>query len=231
MFTLVELLIVATAVGAVMWLVGVAYGVCSVGGPTPRPGHQCRRRLLVNQREDRRDDLRVGAEVNEAEAAKFAARLRERPLDVAARGLFADWLEENGAEPTRVEMHRKLMAEPADDWHYDRLGEFLRNCFFRQGVKTERLSWGKYRHSPLGCYETFDLRPGVEELPPAVDANPEMAEDGVHWTRARLDDVEMGYWWDGDGSLVFGVQGLWLYNGDCKKVYRWESLGFCPWGH
>lgn len=74
-----------------------------------------------------------------------------------------------------------------------------------------------------GCYSTFDLNDGVEQL----ESAPVGGEwnDGIEWRRFRLGDYEMQYYWDGDGVLEFRLpDGSWLCNGDCKKDYVWEHV-------
>jgi hypothetical protein len=74
-----------------------------------------------------------------------------------------------------------------------------------------------------GCYSTFELNDDVEEMPP----EPVGGEwnDGLSWTRARLDAIEMRWYWDGDGVLEFRLpDGSWLSNTDCKKDYIWEYM-------
>lgn len=37
--------------------------------------------------------------------------------------------------------------------------------------------------------------------------------------------IEVGWFWDGDGTLVFNIPGLGtLNNNDCKKDYEWEWI-------
>jgi hypothetical protein len=107
----------------------------------------------------------------------------------------------------------------------DTLGECLRNMFF-----AEEWSWygpwssGKYRK--LGCYSTFEVAPGVEELP----------QRGAWSCFRHSNGIEMRYFWDGDGSLAFILpDGRVLINTDCKKTYDWRyedswGPGLDEWG-
>lgn len=92
----------------------------------------------------------------------------------------------------------------------DAVGEMLRAKFFVQDP--QKLSFG--------CYSSFELQPGVRELPetPAVDCE----EDRLMWHNATLDGIVMSWYWDGDGVLKFTLpDGSYLINTDCKKPYDW----------
>lgn len=90
----------------------------------------------------------------------------------------------------------------------DVLGEMFRGMFFEEDREN-----GK-----LGCYNTFELREGVNRLPDIV-------QDGITITCADLNDIRMFYSWDGDGDLSFYLpDGRELNNSDCKKTYGWEFI-------
>lgn len=98
--------------------------------------------------------------------------------------------------------------------HPDELGEALRNEFFNQDTGN------------FGCYSTFELRDGIEELPQELfDHDWGDYKIKINVFRKIIDrkKVIMKYWWDGDGTLEFHFEdGSYLYNGDCKKDYVWE---------
>lgn len=100
--------------------------------------------------------------------------------------------------------------------HTDELGEALRNEFFNQDD-------GNY-----GCYSTFELRDGIEELPSEIvdnDWGDYEIKCSVFSKTINDKKVIMKYWWDGDGTLEFHFEdGSYLYNGDCKKDYVWEYV-------
>lgn len=114
-----------------------------------------------------------------------------------------------------------MIRETIDVREYpDMAGEYLRSVFFDQGPMSNR--------TLFGCYSTFELRPGIVQLPsePVEDAG-ECAPSGLEWTCAwePMDNIKMRYWWDGDGTLEFLFpDGTILHNGDCKKDYVWEVL-------
>lgn len=118
------------------------------------------------------------------------------------------------AELTVLEHYINVAEQP------DEAGEFLRGVFFNQ-------STGKY-----GCYSTFELNPGVEELPDETvtlseNTSPnDWYNDSWTWTRAQFNDIIMRYYWDGDGMLEFLLpDGSILSNDDCKKDYGWTYKG------
>jgi hypothetical protein len=93
----------------------------------------------------------------------------------------------------------------------DIIGELLRGKFFNQD------------NGKLGCYSTFELNNGVVKLPDGFDEESELKT-----TRAKMDDVEMEYFWDGDGELTFYLSHFpnqkVLINSDCKKSHGWKLL-------
>lgn len=92
------------------------------------------------------------------------------------------------------------------------LGEVLRDKFFAQ-IRT-----GDIFKQTFGCYDCFEYRNDVISLPDILDENLECS-----WHCAKLDDIEMRYYWDGDGTLEFIFpNGDILSNDDCKKNNRWK---------
>lgn len=117
----------------------------------------------------------------------------------------------------------------------DALGEILRRwAFVGEG---------------FGCYSNFDIRPEFERVhtsylefskmmgrpysPPDShsygwgDTDDEMMER-MEWFK-HPNGIEMGWYWDGDGTLCFYVPELkddyydgTVYNTDCKKSSGWE---------
>jgi len=87
------------------------------------------------------------------------------------------------------------------------IGEYLRDQFFDQ-------SKGK------GCYDTFDVRDDVTELPVEYDYDERwyVYEKDVNGTH-----VIMKWYWDGDGTLEFYFDdGTDITNDDCKKSHTWS---------
>jgi uncharacterized protein (TIGR02996 family) len=171
-------------------------------------------------------------------AVNLLTSLIANPTDKGLRLAYSDWLEETGADPHRVYLHRMLAYCPDfPDWNDCKAGETLRDAFFDQNPKGKKK--GEFI---LGCYRTMDFRPGVKRLPnhiereweePWYDVDGRLREgfwNETTWKRARLDDFEMGWFWDGDGTLAFSwPNGDWLINTDCKKVYHWKWTDKCPW--
>ena len=98
------------------------------------------------------------------------------------------------------------------------VGELLRGLFFKQNREK----------GELGCYSSFDLQDGVEELPKTlVDEEEEDDQWKLYWSNFQKTiegkTIKMSYYWDGDGELVFFFEdGSALVNSDCKKDYYWE---------
>lgn len=69
----------------------------------------------------------------------------------------------------------------------------------------------------LGCYSTFTYASNVE------DCGQYTTQDNNKVSVARMDGIEMRWFWDGDGVLGFLFEdGSCILNYDCKKDYRWE---------
>lgn len=126
----------------------------------------------------------------------------------------------------------KLQLEVDVDRNPDEVGEALRSSFFVEEVKKTR--YGKYR--AMGCYESFDWQPDVEVLPqlsleevhnhPAGSTADDLCwacdASDLKWTRGKKNGIECRWYWDGDGTLAFGLpDGRWLVNTDCKKSHGW----------
>lgn len=104
----------------------------------------------------------------------------------------------------------KITMEIDADLAPDAVGEYLRASFFS----------GEY-----GCYSSFDWREDVEPLPQLAVDDYEDGEPDFFWTRARKNNIECRYYWDGDGVLAFGLpDGQWLVNYDCKKDHGWTVV-------
>jgi|688.fasta_scaffold04876_39 hypothetical protein len=92
------------------------------------------------------------------------------------------------------------------------LGESLRDLFF--GTEKGR-----------GCYENFEVEPGVEylgeERDPTDYTDPEYA---VVYKTYQFENIKMMYYWDGDGTLIFILGDRTLMNNDCKKNYIWDFV-------
>lgn len=117
----------------------------------------------------------------------------------------------------------------------DAIGEILRKwAFARDGY---------------GCYSTFDVRPEFESVTPSYlefskimgrpyspskdhsygwdDTDDEIMQR-MSWFK-HPNGIEMGWYWDGDGTLCFYVPELeddfydgTVTNDDCKKSHGWE---------
>ena len=124
-----------------------------------------------------------------------------------------------------VQMKFKIDASPKDNPNM--IGELLRNEFFKEEYET--YLGKKYRKT--GCYSTFNLAEGVEELP-GEPVDPNYPADGTYTVSQKIIDgkkIVMKYWWDGDGTLEFHFEdGSLLCNGDCKKDYVWEYYSEIP---
>lgn len=108
----------------------------------------------------------------------------------------------------------------------NQLGEALRNEFFQQDLREG--AFGQVVPS-FGCYSTFELRDGVEELPDEDVYNGDEIDEYNVWTCAKKiiqgKEVKMRYYWDGDGTLQFILPRGWvLENTDCKKNNHWTSF-------
>jgi hypothetical protein len=118
--------------------------------------------------------------------------------------------------------------------HPDGLGEILR-------------AWA-FVGDGYGCYSTFELRPEFEEVKPfchefkklfgrpySADTRETGWGDPDPWYLERMswfkhpNGIEVGWLWDGDGTLCFYIPELeddfidgTLTNSDCKKDHGWE---------
>lgn len=122
-------------------------------------------------------------------------------------------------------MNFQILANPQSN--PDMVGELLRQEFFKEEYET--YLGKKYRKT--GCYSTFNLAEGVEELPDEP-VDPNYPSDGTYHVSKKIVDgrvVIMKYWWDGDGTLEFHFEdGSLLCNNDCKKDHDWECYGELP---
>ena len=86
-----------------------------------------------------------------------------------------------------------------------------------------------------GCYASFELAPGFAPVAPNSDAgrrvltclldgSPEYAEEARPAAEGSLHsdgDLHVGWYWDGDGTLVLVAGDAAFENTDCKKTYGW----------
>ena len=79
-------------------------------------------------------------------------------------------------------------------------------------------------HKPYGCYSTFDLKPEFVKLSlnTEVYKNLEWLSDVLR-TDGRVEfyaysngQVHVGWWWDGDGTLIIQEGDRIAINTDCK---------------
>jgi hypothetical protein len=109
------------------------------------------------------------------------------------------------------------------------LGEVLRSyCFMRDE------HGGDY-----GCYSTFALRPDFVKVTPESErgqallktfcktyGSPEEIREELGaepnlWSNGEID---LAWHWDGDGTLLFTVDGVSVINHDCKKDHDWAFV-------
>lgn len=84
----------------------------------------------------------------------------------------------------------------------------------------------------IGCYDTFDLRKSFKPIPIKSELGKKMIE--IMQAELPYDTPQLftnghffvGWWWDGDGTLVVGCRHQNAYkfavNEDCKKTYFWK---------
>jgi len=120
----------------------------------------------------------------------------------------------------------KAMIE-LDDLSVDGKGEALRSLVFRQ------------ENGGFGCYSTFDVNDGFEEIDPhkypdifkLIDpANAEDDNYKIEVTAYESKDIVVMYCWDGDGDLLIWIKGEpFVYeNTDCKCTYDWWKIKIQP---
>lgn len=95
------------------------------------------------------------------------------------------------------------------------IGEILRDKFFQQDREN-----GKF-----GFYSVFKYRPGVIQLSDERNLDYGYEDEGVRVVCAKLDDIVMKGFWEGDGDLSFHFpNGEIVNNSDCKKSNNWHWL-------
>jgi len=109
----------------------------------------------------------------------------------------------------------QLMNDPNE------FGEALRDyCFVPDGV-----GWGNY-----GCYSTFELRPEFKKLLNNSGIRQRLSKlSGWSGSDGRVNfycysngNIHLGWWWDGDGTLIIQEGNKITINNDCKCDYTWE---------
>ena len=110
-----------------------------------------------------------------------------------------------------------------DDLGVNGKGEALRSLVFNQYQGKEYYT---------GCYSTFDINPGFEEIDPEkykyiydkIKPNDEFIDINV--TAYESKDIVAMWWWDGDGDLTIWIKGEphFYNNGDCKCDYEWIEM-------
>lgn len=101
------------------------------------------------------------------------------------------------------------------------LGEMMRKSLFRGSEK--------------GCYTDFDVSPNwqklifdeyaftmVMERPSEGEDDVEVFKNGEHYTHIDR-QIDAAWYWEGDGTLTFFVDGRGIINPDCKKQYNWRE--------
>ena len=103
-------------------------------------------------------------------------------------------------------------------------GETLRDyCFI-----PDKYGWGDY-----GCYSTFELRPEFKQifLPNPIYtrlwklAGMDNIDDIITFYCYSNGTIHLGWYWDGDGTLIIQEGDKIACNDDCKKDYNWHWLG------
>lgn len=106
----------------------------------------------------------------------------------------------------------------------DVLGELLRDLTFDT------------QPGEVGCYNTFDLKPGFvknEDNQSKETIAEIMGLDEVDARTLQIYENEslqllVAWFWDGDGTLFFEVEDgddiVRVINTDCKKDYCWEEI-------
>jgi len=109
-------------------------------------------------------------------------------------------------------------------------GELLRNYCFDD---TPCMTMTGF-HKPYGCYSTFELNHDLRFIK-LSENNP------IYKKLARLsgyinsdkkiefyvysnNHIDLGWWWDGDGTLIIQEKNKIAINTDCKCDYTWEWL-------
>ncbi len=92
-----------------------------------------------------------------------------------------------------------------------------------------------------GCYSTFELRPEFKKIEMNSNIGKDLLlylglnEDGscgegdwkqtFHPSLFSNGEIHLGWYWDGDGTLVIHEGNKIVYNSDCKKDYVWKWIG------
>lgn len=87
----------------------------------------------------------------------------------------------------------------------------------------------------LGCYHDFELREGFVRLEEESSMGKVLMQSmnyveeveyapSVHLYHHPKLNLYLSWYWDGDGTLLFGYQDKWVLNTDCKKRYDWEFV-------
>lgn len=87
-------------------------------------------------------------------------------------------------------------------------------------------------HKPYGCYSTFDLKDGFEKLSGDNKIYKRLEKlsgilngDGRAYFHAYSNgQIHLGWWWDGDGTLIIQEGNKIAINNDCKSSYGWAWI-------
>ena len=102
-------------------------------------------------------------------------------------------------------------------------GEILRSYCFVENVNGEHF---------VGCYSTFDLKPSFKP----VDKKDVLWEEFFDYIGRDSDpktvqvytdgkEITLGWYWEGDGTLVIKEKDRVAINTDCKCDYTWAWVG------
>jgi hypothetical protein len=107
-------------------------------------------------------------------------------------------------------------------------GELLRNYCFSDKPCMTMTGF----HKPYGCYSTFDLKEGFKKLNEQDEIYKKLWVYSGIWDtdeKSRFfaytnGQVNIGWYWDGDGTLVIQCGNKVARNDDCKCDYNWEWI-------
>ena len=126
----------------------------------------------------------------------------------------------------------KVIKDTQDMTDPNEFGETLREYCFINDEYADKFFGGKQ----YGCYSTFRLRPEFWLLLPGdvyYDRLKRLSGYGDFYDKVKfycytnqregLDlPIFIGWWWDGDGTLIIKEGHQIAVNDDCKCDYTWE---------
>jgi len=92
-------------------------------------------------------------------------------------------------------------------------------------------------NKPYGCYSTFELNKNLKfkQLTPNDKLYQQLAElsgylnntnqlDGIEFFAYSNNHIDIGWWWDGDGTLIIKEGNKVAVTSDCKCDYWWTWI-------